>query len=447
MPNQACPTGAGLRVETMTILVAGAGIAGLTFALTCHQIGASVQVFEQVESVRPLGVGINLQPHAVRELVELGLGDRLEAIGVRTREVAYFSKYGRPIWSEPRGLHAGYNWPQFSVHRGKLQMMLMEAVQERMGPDVVQTGWKAEGFDQDSDGVRLHLADKAGSRRTETGHLLIAGDGIHSAIRAQMAPDEGPPVWGGAVLWRATSLARPFLSGATMAMAGHEWQKFVAYPISAAKPDTGLAEINWIAEIKRKPDAAWNREDWNRPGDLADFLPAFSGWRFDWLDIPALITGADAVYEYPMVDRDPLPGWRQGRATLIGDAAHPMYPIGSNGASQAILDARFLGRFLVKEGLSAAALIAYEEERRPATSQIVLANRGNGPDQIMQVVEEKCQGMFETITDVMSEAELRDYASGYKVLAGFDKEALNVRPPLIGDACRIGAPSGEGGNA
>ena len=415
----------------MTILVAGGGIAGLTFALTCHQVGLPVTVFEQVDAVRPLGVGINLQPNAVRELVEMGLGDRLEAIGIRTREVAYFSKRGRKIWAEPRGLEAGYGWPQYSVHRGKLQMLLIEAVRERLGADAIVTGRKAVGFETEADGATLHLSDRSGARSSYSGSLVVGADGIHSAIRAQMNPAEGPPVWGGAVLWRATSLGRPFLTGATMAMAGHEWQKFVTYPISAADPETGLALVNWIAELKRKPDAAWNREDWNRPGRLEDFLPSFEDWRFDWLDIPALIRSAAEVFEYPMVDRNPLENWRAGRVSLIGDAAHAMYPIGSNGASQAILDARVLGKCLVANGPTEAALVAYEDERRPATTRIVIANRGNGPDQIMQYVEEVCGGEFERITDVMSMQELEDHARRYKELVGIDRERLNQRPPFI----------------
>lgn len=415
----------------MTILIAGAGIAGLSFALTCHQIGVAVKLFEQVDEIRPLGVGINLQPHAIRELMELGLEAEFDGIGIRTRELAYFSKHGRPIWSESRGIEAGYDWPQLSVHRGKLQLMLMNAVRERIGPDAIQTGWKATGYSQNEPGVTLNLTDRRGNARTEQGSLLIAADGIHSAIRSQMNPDEGSPVWGGAVLWRSTSLAKPFLTGASMAMIGHEWQKFVTYPISETDPETGLAEINWVAEIKKKPDAQWNREDWNRPGKVADFLPAFESWKFDWLDVPELIKTANDIYEYPMVDRDPLDNWRDGRVTLMGDAAHPMYPIGSNGASQAILDARILGKHLATEGLSENALITYEAERRPATSKIVVANRGNGPDQIMQVVEEKCQGMFDTIDEVMSQQELRDHAARYKALAGFDLQSLNSRPPLI----------------
>jgi 2-polyprenyl-6-methoxyphenol hydroxylase-like FAD-dependent oxidoreductase len=413
------------------ILIAGGGIVGLTLAMTLQDLGLPCRVFEQVDLPAALGVGINLQPHAVRELHEMGLGAALDATGVRTREVAYFSARGRPIWAEPRGTWAGYSWPQVSVHRGEALMMLWRAAQARLPAGALVTGWKVAGFAQDARGVTLQLTDREGRTRTEAGSLLIACDGIHSAIRAQMNPGEGPPKWGGAVLWRATSRAVPFLSGATMGMAGHEWQKFVTYPISAPDPATGEAVINWIAELKYDPDRPWNPEDYNRPGKLEDFLPAFEDWVFDWLDIPALIRKADKVFEFPMVDRDPLERWTDARVTLAGDAAHAMYPIGSNGASQGILDARMLGRCLVDHGATPEALLAYEAARRPPTSAIVLANRGNGPDQVMELVHQRTGGEFDRIEDVLSEAELVETAKGYKRLAGMDIDALNARPPLL----------------
>ncbi len=415
----------------MQVIIAGAGIAGLSLALSLHQAGIAVRVFEQVPSIRPLGVGINVQPHAVRELFELGLADRLEDIGVRTREVAYFSKKGGLIWSEPRGMYAGYNWPQFSVHRGKLQMMLHDAVRERLGDDAVVGGTSVTGFRQDRAGVEVRLRGADGVERSERADFLIAADGIHSAIRKQLFPNEGPPRWGGAVLWRGTTVARPYLTGATMAMAGHEWQKFVTYPISRPDPVTGEALINWIGELKYEPGAGWNREDWNRKGDFADFLPAFEDWRFDWLDCPALMRAGGECFEYPMVDRDPLERWTHGRVTLIGDAAHPMYPIGSNGASQAIMDARVLARAFIDHGMTGDALDAYEAERRPATTRIVEANRGNGPDHVMQVVEERCGGVFADIGDVLSREELEQTAAGYKKIAGFDVDTLNSRPSIM----------------
>jgi len=418
----------------VTVLIIGAGIGGLTAALSLHQIGVPVEIYESVEQIEPLGVGINTLPHAVRELSELGLQDRLARTGIETAELAYFSKRGQPIWAEPRGKAAGYNWPQFSIHRGELQMILYTAVIERLGPDAVRSGRYLADWEETDDGVTAHFIDRrtgaaAGSAR---GRLLVAADGIHSAARARLYPSEGAPIWNGAILWRGvTRGAKPFLTGRSMIMAGHEFQKFVCYPISRAAYERGVSDINWIAERKFKPDHQWRREDWNRPGRLEEFLPQFESWRFEWLDVPGLIRAADACYEYPMVDRDPLPRWTHGRVTLLGDAAHPMYPIGSNGASQGILDARVLAREIKTHGLVPAALEAYEAERREATARIVLANRKNGPEQVMQLVEERAPGGFTRIEDVLSRAELEETASAYKRLAGFDKDALNTRPPIV----------------
>ncbi len=412
----------------MTVIIAGAGIGGLTAALTCHELGIPVKVYEQVSKITPLGVGINLQPHAVREIFEMGLAAEIEAIGVRTKEVAYFSKKGLPIHAEARGVWAGYKWPQYSIHRGELQMMLLAAVRARLG-DVVETGAAVLSFTEGAGGVTVQV-ERAGEVTAERGDVLIGADGLHSKIRAGFYPEEGAPIWAGAVLWRGTTKAAPFLTGASMAMAGHARQKFVTYPISA--PDeNGEAMINWIAELWFEPDSKWNREDYNRQGKLADFLPAFENWGFDWLDIPALIRAADKIYEFPMIDRNPLARWSFGRATLLGDAAHAMYPIGSNGATQAILDARVLGRCFVEHGVNGAALEAYDAERRPKCNAVVLANRGNGPDQVMQVVEDRTGGAFDNIDDVLSEVERLEMAKAYKRIAGFDMDVLNDAPSII----------------
>jgi 2-polyprenyl-6-methoxyphenol hydroxylase-like FAD-dependent oxidoreductase len=411
----------------MTVLIIGAGIAGLTTALSLHQIGVACRVFESVETIEPLGVGINTLPHAVRELTELGLADRLAETAIPTAELAYYSKHGQLIWSEPRGRAAGYNWPQFSIHRGALQMILLEAARERLGADSIVTGHHLEHWEASGEGVCASFASRRTGAHTEAqGDLLIAADGIHSTVRAQLYPDEGPPLWNGAILWRGVTRGKSFLTGRSMIMAGHEFQKFVCYPISCQEP-----VLNWIAERKFKPDHQWRREDWNRRGDLAEFMPHFESWKFDWLDVPSLIRAAERCYEYPMVDRNPLERWTFGRVTLLGDAAHPMYPIGSNGASQAILDARVLAREIHAHGPTEAALHAYEAERRPATSAIVLANRKNGPEQVMQMVEERAPNGFARIEDVLSSEELQNAAAGYKRIAGFDKDALNTRPPIV----------------
>lgn len=423
-------------LTTVTVIIAGAGIAGLTLGLTLDQIGVPFRIFEAASRLKPLGVGINLQPNAVRELFDLGLEVELDRIGIRTRDYGFYTKAGLEIWTEPRGLDAGYRWPQYSVHRGKLQMALHAALVDRAGRDCVVPGARATGFENVDGGAVLQLDTEAGPMAIR-GDLLIAADGIHSAIRRQMRPQEGAPIWGGAVLWRATTEAVPYKSGASMILAGHATQRIVAYPIGRPEPSTGKATINWIAERTVDPSAGWRKEDWNRRADVADFLPHFEGWRFDWLDVPALIRGAREVFEYPMVDRDPIDRWTDGRVTLMGDAAHPTYPVGSNGASQAIVDARLIGAGLLKHGIGPDALLAYEKIVRPLTEQIVLANRGSGPDAIMQLVEERCGGLFDRIEDVVPRAELAAHAEKYKKIAGFGIDTLNARPDLIPAGARV----------
>ena len=417
----------------MTVLIAGGGIGGLTLALSLHQIGVSCRVFESVSELKPLGVGINLLPHAVRELIELGLLEKLDAIGVRTKELAFFSKYGKPIWKEPRGLEAGYKWPQFSVHRGALQQILLDAVVERLGPDSVHTNHHITGWTETADGVRAEFIDKATGQPAGSydGTLLIAADGIHSTIREKLYSLEGPPLWNGRVLWRGITASDAFLSGRTMIMAGHEKLKFVCYPLSDTPDADGKFQINWVAERLLDPDYKWRREDYNRDGNLAEFLPHFEQWDFDWLDVAGLIRNCPKVYEYPLVDRDPISKWTFGRVTLTGDAAHPMFPIGSNGASQAILDARTVTREILRQGQTSAALKSYEDERRPATTDLVMLNRRNGPEQVMQIVEERAPEGFNVVTDVLSQQELEDIAANYKRVAGFQVEGLNAKPPIV----------------
>ena len=416
----------------MTVLVAGGGIGGLTVALSLHQIGVPVRVFESVPELKPVGVGINVLPHAGRELIELGLLDRLDRTAIRTRELAYYSKHGKLIWTEPRGLEAGYKWPQFSIHRGVLHQLLYDAARERIGDDNILTGHHLTGWEATATGVRARFAGRNGKMIGEQeGSLLIGADGIHSAVRAAMYPQEGPPIWNGRILWRGVTYGEPFLSGRTMIMAGHEVLKFVCYPISRADSESGRPMINWIAERYLPPDYQWRREDYNRAGKLEEFLPYFESWTFDWLDVPGLIRNAEYCYEYPLVDRDPLDRWTFGRVTLLGDAAHPMYPIGSNGASQAILDARVLAREILAQGETPQALLAYEEERRPATSKLVLLNRQNGPEQVMQLVEERAPNGYSVVTEVLSQQELEDIAANYKKVAGFQVDQLNARPPIV----------------
>lgn len=417
---------------TGEIAIAGAGIGGLTAALSLHAAGFAVRVFESVPEVKPLGVGINLLPHAVRELDELGLRAPLEAAGIACGELAYYTKRGQRIWAEPRGLRAGYRWPQISIHRGVLQMALLDAARERLGAERIQCGVHVSGFESLAGrGVRLRIADRArgGVTRESEARLLVAADGIHSAVRRTFFPDEGPPRWNGAVMWRGVAEAAPFLDGRTMIMSGHASQKFVCYPI--ADQAGGRQSLNFVAELRFEPTRLAEREDWNKAGKLDDFLPRFADWRFGWLDVPELIRAAEAVYVYPMVDRDPLPRWSHGPVTLLGDAAHPMYPIGSNGASQAILDARVLTGCLLHHAADPErGLVRYDEIRRAATSEIVLANRRQGPEAALQLVEDRAPQGFGHVSEVVSDAELAAIAETYKKIAGFSVAELNGRESL-----------------
>jgi 2-polyprenyl-6-methoxyphenol hydroxylase-like FAD-dependent oxidoreductase len=412
-------------------LIAGGGIGGLVAALALHDIGYRVTVFEAAQEVRALGVGINLQPHAVLVLEDLGLLDALRGSGIETGSLLYVNKHGQRIWQEPRGLAAGYPVPQLSVHRGELHMILYRAVLERLGADAIRCGATLVDFAQDSDGVTAHFIDRRSGAAlgSEHGDLLIGADGIHSTLRRMLFPAEGPPRFSGCMLWRAITEVDRFIDGRTMVWAGHAAQKFVVYPISAEASRNGRAALNWIAELRVRavddPDRTPPDTDWNRRVDPSVFAGPFASWKFEWLDVPALIARAGAAYEFPMVDRDPLPHWSEGRVTLLGDAAHPMYPIGSNGASQAILDARRLADELVVDDDIAAALDRYDAVRRPLTAAIVAANRRQGPDEVMQIAEDRAPHGFAHIHDVIDQAELETIASRYKQTAGFDRASVD----------------------
>jgi 2-polyprenyl-6-methoxyphenol hydroxylase-like FAD-dependent oxidoreductase len=409
----------------MRIVIAGAGIGGLATALSLEAAGfRDIRIFERADRIRGLGVGINLLPHALRELTELGLADRIAALGVAPATLTYFNRHGQRIWSEPRGLAAGYRWPQLSVHRGRLQLTLLEAVEERLG-DIVHLGHRLVGI-ADGDGTATATFRSDHGTVDVEADVVIGADGIHSALRALRYPDDGEPVWSGLTLWRGTATIAPFLDGRTMVMAGDGEQKFVAYPLGEPGPD-GRQRINFIAEqrVAGSPDA-----DWNRSVDPAPIVDLFRDWRFDWLDIPGAIAAADEILEYPMVDRDPVGRWTHGCTTLLGDAAHPMYPNGSNGASQAILDARTLAFHLATRPTTAEALAAYENDRRPATTALVHSNRRQGPEQVMVLAHERAPDGFAHIHDVLTPEELTEIATGYKRAAGFHPDALNNRPSL-----------------
>ena len=345
-------------------------------------------------------------------------------MAIQTAELAYYNKLGQLIWTEPRGRAAGYHYPQYSIHRGVLQMLLYDTVRTRLGDAAVQTGHTLVGWQEEADGIRVRFQTRDRGIQEIVGRALIAADGIHSTARRYLYPNEGEPIYAGRILWRATSVVMPFLSGRTMIMAGHQNQKFVCYPISPKQTEQGQALSNWVAELN-VPDWIPPQQDWNRRVSQNRFAEPFQPWCFDWLDVPQLIDSAEAIYEYPLVDRDPLSRWSHGRMTLLEDAAHPMYPIGSNGASQAILDAEALANALVAIDDISIALTHYEAERRPPTAAITLANRKNGPEQVMQLAEERAPHGFAHIHEVISQQELEEIATRYKQTAGFKVEQVN----------------------
>lgn len=404
----------------MRVIIIGAGIGGCVTALACQQAGFEVTVYESVREIAPLGVGINLLPHAMKFLNELGLLEALLPLGVQTEELAFFNRHGQLIWQEPRGLAAGYNAPQLSVHRGRLQMNLVEAVRAAIGTDNLRTGHTLKTFTTGSEAElpTVELEQRATRKIvSDSGDVVIACDGIHSTIRKEFEPNEGIPHWSGNVLWRGAVAHHGFLTGRSMFMAGHLPHKFVAYPIT--EPDAnGFQVINWIAELNREAEGLSGRETWNKKVDKTIFAERFAEWTFDWLNIPKLIEATDDVFEFPMVDRDPLDRWTYGRVTLLGDAAHPMYPIGSNGASQAILDAEALVAALTETEQATEGLIKYEAQRRPATANIVLSNRQHGPERVLDLAEERSPDGFDDISEVFAIGELDNISKRYKQLTG-----------------------------
>ncbi|WP_439902794.1 flavin-dependent oxidoreductase [Microbacterium azadirachtae] len=433
----------------MRIGIIGAGIGGLATALSLEAAGfRDITVHERTDEIRGLGVGLNLLPHAIRELTELGLRERVEALGVAPETLVYMNRFGQHIWSEPRGLGAGYRWPQLSVHRGRLQLALRDAVVERLG-DVIRLGHRLVGVQSEADGsetVRFAADDGEVEARYD---LVIGADGIHSALRALRYPHEGAPPWSGLTLWRGVADAPVLVDGRTMIMAGDGEQKFVAYPLGA--PVDGRQRLNFIAERRGAGpfESLRGRADWNRSVDPAPIAALFSDWVFDGLDVPAIIANADEILEYPMVDRDALPQWTFGRTTLVGDAAHAMYPNGSNGGSQAILDARtlafHLGTAVAADGGAAAdggsaaidaALAGYEQARRPAMTALLAGTRATGPERVMLLAAERAPQGFARIDDVIPRAEREAIANAYKRAAGFDPSILNERASLT-----VGAPA------
>ncbi|MFE6158282.1 flavin-dependent oxidoreductase [Streptomyces sp. NPDC056486] len=430
----------------MSIVVAGAGIGGLTTALSLHAAGVGdVTVLEAAAAFRPLGVGLNILPNAVRELAELGLLEELSKVSVPTGSLGYYNRHGQLIWHEPRGRAAGYRWPQLSIHRGRLQAVLADAVRERLGPDAIVDDSRVEDFEQLPDGrVRVRHAAAGGASHTEA-DALIGADGIRSAVRAALHPAEGPPPWNGLIVWRGTTWASPFLDGHTMIIAGDDRRRAVVYPMSGPRPQDGAVLINWAVARAARPGETIETADWNRSVAPDEFLGDFTDLDFDWLDVPALIRTSDEAFIYPMVDRDPLPRWTHGAVTLLGDAAHAMYPMGSNGATQAIMDARVLARELALRPDPRAALAGYETARLSALTELHKSTRRRGPEVVIDLAHQRAPAGFRTADEVFPGTELHDISADFARLGGFDPDLVNHRASYSVDARTADAPTADVG--
>ncbi len=401
------------------IAIVGGGIAGLSLGLHLHQRGLRCRIYERAPELRELGVGITLLPHAMREFSALGIADELIAAGIENAESCFFNRFGQLIYQEPRGKSAGYKYPEIGIHRGRLHMALYRAACDRLGADCVHTDRECLGLEQDPTGVTLRFKETSSGALCEPvrAGVVVACDGVNSAIRAQHYPDERL-AFAGINTWRGVSRWRPFLTGRSYIRIGSILTgKMVIYPIVDRVDGTAEQLINWVAEIQRD---SFERNEWNKAGSIGDFLHIYRDWRFDWLDVPAMIAASEQIFEYPMVDKDPVPQWTFGRVTLAGDAAHPMYPRGSNGAAQGVIDARTLADCLASHADPVDAFRAYEALRREATARIVRTNREHPPDFINIKVEELVGDRpFDNLADYISQDELRALSDNYKRIAGF----------------------------
>ncbi|MDI4234942.1 flavin-dependent oxidoreductase [Bradyrhizobium sp. Arg237L] len=405
----------------MKAIIVGGGIGGLTTALMLRARGISCELFEQAETIRELGVGINTLPHAIRELAGLGLLDALDKVAIRTYELFYLTRHGQQVWHEKRGLDAGHEVPQFSVHRGRLQGVIYQAVVERLGSEAIYTGCRLGAFTQDEGGVAAYFFDRAGQHvHTARGDILIGADGIHSKVRETLIPNEGPPCWNGLMLWRGAADWPAFLTGRSMIIAGGLNAKAVIYPIAEGSSPAGRL-TNWAVMVRIGDGASPppRREGWSNLGRREELMPHVAGFSIPQVDFAALVGATPEFWEYPCCDRDPLPYWTSGRVTLLGDAAHPMYPVGSNGASQAILDARCLADALARSEHPRQALVAYERQRLPMTADIVASNRRGGPEGVIDAVEQIAPQGFTDIESILSYEAREAIVRGYAAKAGF----------------------------
>lgn len=416
----------------MKVIIVGAGIGGLITALRLHHDGIDCEVYEQSEQIRELGVGINVLPHAVKELAALGLLDQLDEIGIRTHELHYAHRLGQEILRRPCGTNAGFAFPQFSIHRGQLQGLLLHAAYERLGPDAVRTGHRLVGFEQDADAVHTQFVDQHGDAKAPVhGDVLVGADGIHSTVRSRLFPEEGPPQWNGVMMWRGATDWPAYGTGRSMIIAGGTPAKLVVYPIAEGQtPGTKLTNWVFCVQTGHAGDPPPASQEWSRLAPPADLQHHIDRFRIPLLDHAGLVAATKESFVFPMCDRDPLPFWSKRRVTLLGDAAHPMYPMGSNGAGQATRDATSLSGHLARHADPADALQAYEQDRLPATSEVVRGNRLGGPERVIDIVERRAPDGFNHINDVIEPAELEAVVDSYAHAAGASREQVNSPDPV-----------------
>ena len=413
----------------MKVLITGGGVGGLTAALSLQRVGMDVKVFESVREIAPLGVGINILPHASRELLALGLQDELDHFAIRTRAMSYFTRRGKAVISYPCGEYAGYHWPQYSLHRGEFQMMLLRVLRSRAGDGSVMTGHRLVDFDQDGAGVVARFAGPGSDDviHEEKGDMLIGADGLHSTVRKQLYPGEGSPVFCGMICFRGALEGAPYLDGQTMVVCGDQRQTLVSYPLSAQLRKQGKSLNNWIAAIAFETDEP-QEEDWNKQTTADNLLQLYREWDFDWLNVPELIASTEQIFEFPVYDRDPLEQWTFGRVTLLGDAAHPLIPVSSSGAVHAIIDGRALAYAIAGHDDAEQGLKAYEADRLPKANRVVLASRQNGPDEVLEIVRRECPEDAENVHDYVEKARLQAVIDAFKERTGFAVDTLTNQP-------------------
>ena len=412
----------------MKAIIVGAGPGGLTAAMFLHRNGWDVDIYESTAKIEPLGVGINLLPHGARELEVLGLADELASIGIQTRSLEYRTKYGHLIYSDPRGKYAGFDFPSYSIHRGQLQLLLLNTFKERAGEHKVHTSCHFDRFEEDADGVTAYFVDpKTKTSIAEVrGDILIGADGVHSAVRKTFYSNEGPPRYEGLMMWRGAVERDPYLDGETMFVAGDHNIKAVVYPMSEASRRNGKSLVNWVAEVRDGNARPLNPNDWTRQG-TRDFIENYRDFKFDFIDLPELFSQTETIYEYPMIDRDPLERWSFGRVTLMGDAAHAMLPIGANGTSQAILDARALTDSVQDTDDMVVALKNYEDLRLGPTTKVVESNRKYDSENYLDIVADRLQSPDDKMEDLIAPTEIDAITEKYRKIAGFQVKALNEK--------------------